>query len=130
MRAFTCFVRSLIGENNNIRILSSNELRSCHSAQVIADTLGISCECIHYSDVLYSSEIVKPQLKEALDLINLEEDEVVIIVTHLEYTKELHRYFGVRVLNTPDFPHGHLEKGEAWCINCDPVEIQPYTVAD
>lgn len=127
MKAFAHFVRSIIGENNNIKILSSNKLRCDHSAQVIEETLGISHRGIKYDDILYSSDVAKPQLKEALDLINQEADEVVIVVTHLEYTRDLPSHFGTHVLNTTTFPVCKLEKGEAWAINCELVEIQKFT---
>jgi len=127
MQSFARFVRSIIGENNNIKILASNELRSSHSAQVIADILGISHQCIKCDDILYSSDMAKPRPDEALDLINQVAVEVVIVVTHLEYTRDLPSHFGTHVLNTTTFPVCKLEKGEAWAINCELVEIQKFT---
>lgn len=126
MKAFAEFARAIIGEKGKIRILTSPSLQARQSAREIANALGLSKKSVETNEILRSSETKDPQLIEALALIKLQEDEFVIIVTDLRYSKEFHRYFCDHVLEFTEVSNNVLEKGEAWSISCSPPGIKHY----
>ncbi len=59
-------------------------------------------------------------LTAALQLIEASEMETVILITHLEYTRELPRAVKDRLLGDgADFPFEALKAGQAWVIDCE-----------
>ncbi len=98
-------------------ILTSTVTRAVQSAEILGQILETAIEP---NEVLWSSSNRSPKVDEVLELLlSHEENDVVILVTHLEYTEELPPAFGSRVLEVTDFPSSAIEKGEAWIINCE-----------
>lgn len=97
-------------------IFHSPTPRTSRHAKIMAEILGAKTQV---SEVLESSEDIDPRLDAALELLKTAESEVVILVTHYEYSRDLPRYFGSRFLSINTFPGSEgLSKGAAWDIQC------------
>lgn len=108
----------LEGINTPPRIFTSVATRAIQSANIIAEALGT--EMIEPCHFLWTGPggNLYCQLNSTIDLIDRKRDEVVIIVTHLEYTEELPSFFASRIWNNHGFPKMAIAKGEAWYLDC------------
>ncbi|MDD2225373.1 MAG: histidine phosphatase family protein [Candidatus Shapirobacteria bacterium] len=101
--------------NKKIVILSSSAIRTLDSAEIISNKLNIRFE---------TKEILCPDnnfdLKAVFNLIQsyIEEADILILVTHLEYTDVLPYYFACKQLKTTSLKSFPIPKGSAWHINC------------
>jgi len=102
-----------------VRILTSPAPRGLESAKIIAKQLHIKVEP---HEVLWSEPGSGHDcdIEETLKLIQkVSATDVVILVTHLEYTDDLPHNFGHQVLGVTNFPFfQEINKGCAWFIDC------------
>lgn len=98
-------------------ILSSDRERATSSAKIIADKLVLG---FTEHELLWSENCHQTNLSEALILIDQagESADIVIVVTHYEYTAELPPEYGKR-LGVSGFPHRESDKGTARVIDFD-----------
>jgi phosphohistidine phosphatase SixA len=102
----------------SVLILTSTAPRASQSAIIIKTILGAE---VKESPALWSDNEHPKDLQKALALIKAEKDhvDVLIIVTHYEYTERLPGYFAKEVLGVPLCSELNLvEKGQAWVIDC------------
>ncbi len=101
------------------RLLSSNTDRARESAEVLAKAIDTPME-LH--EVLWSQKTHPENLPAALELIRANKDvDVLLLMTHLEYTGKIPRHFFREELGT-DLPWNvfvNIEKGEAGIIDCE-----------
>jgi len=98
-------------------LLSSPAPWAAESSKRIGAFLGIAQPLFY--EILWSDEHRRTNLPEALEVIDAENGyEVVIVVTHSEYSWELPRFFGDTVLGVNNFQYEGLERGSAWVIDC------------
>lgn len=98
------------------RIITSTATRAKQSADILTRILEVEAE---EHEVLWSENRRPPQVKKVFDLIDLDGPEVVIMVTHLEYTELLPLYFGVYALGGSKLPYREIRKGSAYVIDCE-----------
>ncbi len=111
-------IHDAIGNDTAI-ILSSTAPRAEQSAQVLADQLNTDIE-LH--EVLWSESGRPTKPDTVLELIKShDEKDVVILLTHLEYTDIFPAYYARRVLNTNPECQLPLSKGEMLILDCDDV---------
>lgn len=103
----------------SVRILASTSPRGVDTARIIGKSLKTEVEP---REVFWSEPdgTHDPDINQALNLITeCDLSDVVIVVTHLEYTDELPDKFGKTVLKTNSFPISEeLPRGDAWLIDC------------
>ena len=104
------------------RILSSIAPRAKESAEILAAILGAEVEL---EEALWSENGRPVQLDKVLSVLsNNGNIDVVIVVTHLEYTYELPEAFGEKVLGARLVTDRELNKGDAWVIDCVEKKIE------
>ncbi len=96
------------------RVLSSTLPRAHQSGQLVAQPFSVGVET---SELLVSHDGTFLEPDKVLALIN-DPDEVVIMITHLEYAECLPLYFGKSFLNM-DYGKVYFSKGTAYVINCE-----------
>lgn len=121
MSAMGNAIKSLFNENLTIRIISSTAARAEQSAKIIADILGISYEMF---DFLWSGPEAprgcSTDLAKTLELIKRSINDVLILVTHLEYSEDLPTFLAKQLLEgVRGFPSKETGKGEAWIVDCE-----------
>lgn len=101
-----------------VALLTSVAARARESADIIGKLIGVEPE---EHDVLWSENRHRENLPKALELVRSKKDvvDVLILVTHLEYTERFPRYFAQEELGGGTFPHREVAKGEAWDIDCE-----------
>ena len=105
----------------SVLILSSSALRASDSAKVMSDILGVGFEKI---EEFCNDEHHPRNSSEACEIINTRRNDadVVIIVTHLEFTLFITNSFlknlGIRALCKA------VGKGEAWQINIEERTVE------
>ena len=119
MRILASLVRHQYANEDRVRLLSSSAIRARDSSRIFAEVLGIEPE---FHDILWSgTDSPGPWMGNAAKVVDLvqgaQDADVVILMTHLEYTESLPREFGHRVLQT-QFLTDEVEKGQAWVIDC------------
>ncbi|MFC1615102.1 hypothetical protein ACFL22_00925 [Patescibacteria group bacterium] len=100
-------------------ILSSTAPRAEQSASILSDELVLAVE-LH--EVLWSenSRPIKPNT--VLEIIRSSSIyDVVILVTHLEYTEMLTAYYARQALNIPEIIQHSIEKGEMLILDCEAI---------
>ncbi|MFC1721482.1 histidine phosphatase family protein [Patescibacteria group bacterium] len=95
-------------------ILTSPVNRVHQSAEIIAEELDAEVE---KQEILRSSNEDDTQLDETLDLVNKQKSDVVILVTHWEYTQEFPMFFGSKALSV-QFGFQNVKKGGTVIIDC------------
>ena len=103
------------------QLFSSTAPRAAQSADILSEILGVGVE-LH--DFLWSGpdgpEGCRTNLSKTLDLCKQSSADVIILVTHLEFTERFPKFFAEEMLNmTPGFPEQEIRKGEAWVIDCE-----------
>jgi len=103
-------------QDKRVLIISSTALRAIGSAEVFSNVLGISFE---QDEKLWSDNDHWRDHSQLLELIRArqEDADVIILVTHLEYTEEFPAYYGKEELKV-NWNQREIEKGEAWIIDC------------
>ena len=119
MKALGSAIKSALN-GFSVQIVSSNAPRAEQSAEIIAEILGVGFE---KHEFLWtgpgSPRGCSPDLQSALKLIEASKADVLIIVTHLEYSEKLPNFFGRNVLKVSSFPSEETDKGHAWVIDCE-----------
>ena len=102
----------------SVLILSSTAVRARESAKILAKAFGGGI--IEDYEVLWSESRHPEDLPAALALVKSRQDlaDVIILVTHLEYTELLPAYFCRMVLDIHR-PSQSLRNGRAWVIDCE-----------
>lgn len=117
IKQLTNRLKSLIQGKKTI-ILSSTIPRAFESATIIGEGLGVDIEGY---DILWSDDNHIENLPAIFNLIESHaESDVIIVVTHCEYTEYLPLYFGEKYLNRKSQNRLRsfvLDYGEAWLIN-------------
>jgi phosphohistidine phosphatase SixA len=111
-------LKSILHVITDVIILSSTATRAMQSARVLAKGLPATIEG---HEVLWSDdeEGLRVQLPEALTFVRSRmSHDVVILVTHQEYTEDFPGYFGQQELNDTRFHCEALRRSEAWVIDC------------
>ena len=105
-----------------VRVLSSPVPWANESAERIANAFGVVLEEV---EVLSSSSFTKRGWKPALDLVQFHQNQVdlLILVTHLNYTETIVAQFGREVLGVKLSLRGYLENGGAWVVDCERKEL-------
>ncbi len=99
------------------KILYSPVRRVVESADILHDTIGGVCE---ENEIFRSSGAIDPRTQQAMQIIDSQDVDVVIVVTHHEYSAALPWEYGGRFGKRygagcfPDFASG---KGEARVID-------------
>jgi broad specificity phosphatase PhoE len=108
-----------ISEKASLRIISSTAARATESAEIIAKSLNARSEGT--DSMLWTGPDGNKSchLDETLEMINSTDDEVVIMVTHYEYSEEFPSFFASKVWGDKGFSETSLNNGQAWCINCN-----------
>ncbi len=110
--------------DKRVVIISSTAPRAIQSAEVIREELGGE---LYQEELLYSDKKKDPDCPTVFQLIEGKEKEaeveVLILVTHYEYTEDLHLYFFKRKWNIT-LGGGILQRGEAWLISYDKRSIE------
>jgi phosphohistidine phosphatase SixA len=114
-------LKLILGDGKPL-ILSSTATRGWQSAEVLARGLGVSYE--RY-DLLWSDNMHPMDLPAALELVRSRSDEadMVILVTHLEYTDQFPWYYADRTWSHELVYHGP-DRGEALLIDCETITTQ------
>lgn len=102
-------------------ILTSPINRAFESAEILRGMLGFQ---IVANEVLFSNGDHPVDLIASLELIRSYKNiaDILIVVTHLEYTNRFHQYFGKNELGV-EFQFGGIGKGQAWDIDCEQKTI-------
>jgi phosphohistidine phosphatase SixA len=107
-----------------VKILSSSALRAVDSAEILARQFGVKEFMRH--DLLWSGTDKKidprfpgdEQYQELVELLQADDGcDVVIVVTHLEFTEDFPFYYGMNVLKGVSFPYSEIPNGTAWMID-------------
>ena len=103
-------------------MLSSSAPRAADSAEVLAGLINVPFK--EY-EVLWSDNRHRRNDQAVLDLIESKKGDadVVIIVTHIEYTDSFPSFYARKVLNAQIFSYG-IGKGEAQILDCGQKTIQ------
>lgn len=99
-------------------ILCSSAPRAEQSAKIIADNLGIQ-SVTH--PILWSDNSHRMNCEEVYKLVKeaSEKAEVVILVTHLEYSDTFPMHFASVEGWNKSAGFGETEKGQAWVLDCE-----------
>lgn len=118
-----------IAHGKNTAILSSTITRAFESATIIGKELDIND--IEGCDILWSDDNHIDNLPAIFSLIESHsknsKNDVVILVTHGEYTECLPSYFGEKYLNLKSqnrLRSFTLDYSEAWVIDCTTQTLQ------
>lgn len=107
-------------------ILSSTADRAIESAEILSEELGIEMES---HDILWSDLYRDEDYEGTYSLIKEKGDGVgvMIIVTHLEYTQALPRFFSRKEFGEDGdnslYGRNFLDKGQACVIDCKKREM-------
>lgn len=102
----------------SVALLTSTAPRAKESAEVLGKKIDVEPQ----EHELLRSEGGRPMdIDGVIALIQEHENfDIVIIMTHYEYSEFLPRPFAEKVLGTTDgFPRYATNKGEAWVVDCD-----------
>ena len=109
-------------ETSAVQIITSSAPRAVDSAETIAGELGISLADIWKDPALWSDTEHPQDDETALDLIDQyasnPDTDVLIVVTHLEYARDLPEIFCSNVLNM-HVQRTELEIGQSIIIDCE-----------
>ncbi len=100
---------------HSMLMLSSTAPRAIDSANAVGKVLQINHE---EHEILWDDNSHWGSLADSIKLIDSKKGlaDVVVVVTHLEFTEEIPDHFANEVLNTSSFIHT-VGKGEAWEID-------------
>jgi phosphohistidine phosphatase SixA len=106
----------------SVLILSSEATRARESAEILGNILGVGFE---ENPILGTDYDYRERMGDTLDLVLSKKDgaDVVILVTHLEFTEEFPPYFGMSQLGVRNFPSREIRKAQAWDIDCEQKTI-------
>ena len=109
-------IRKII-EDSIPKIFTSISPRAIQSANIIAEAFKTDAEQdkILFNNVYERDESI---LESILELINPDLHEVVILVTHIEFTEWFPKFFALRVWNRGGVSEVPLYNGESWFIDC------------
>jgi phosphohistidine phosphatase SixA len=112
-------IKSLMN-GDSIEVKSSTAPRAKQSAKILAEILGVS---FTEHEFLWSGPDsprgCRVDLDKALKIIQGSRADVVILVTHLEYSEYLPTHLGKKICGKDHgFPSEETGKGEAWFIDC------------
>jgi len=102
----------------SVALLSSTAPRALDSSEVLGELLGVIPQ---EHELLWSDNDHSMNTEKALGLVSQHEEvDVLIVVTHLEYSESLpgklaHQYFG----SDGGFPYASPGKGGAWVISLE-----------
>lgn len=115
MKALAERLKPTIGSRKVI-VLASSVSRGRASGDVMGEVLG--CPVEHH-EVLWSEKDHPENLEKATELIMSKgaDHDVVIIVTHLEYTERLPSYVGEHVMGGVKFGYVEITKGSAYIMD-------------
>jgi phosphohistidine phosphatase SixA len=109
-------IKHLLGPGNSISIVSSAAPRASQSAEVLSTVLGVPFET---HDILWSDNRHSEDEEAAYNIIKSKEtDDIVVAVTHLEYSRDLPSYFAKRNNWGVRVAYEETEKGHAWVLDC------------
>lgn len=99
-------------------ILCSSAPRAEQSAKIISDNLGIP-SATH--PILWSDNKHRMSCEDVYKLVTVaaEKVDVVILVTHLEYSDNFPLHFASVEGWNKSVGFGETEKGEAWVLDCE-----------
>ncbi len=111
-------------EGRVVRMLTSTAPRAIGSADVLAASLNLSgyIEALslrkddeHWSDLREVLKLVREQLQDV---------DVLIVVTHLDHAEELPSFFAEEVLGKQGINPVGLMKGNAVIVDCETSEME------
>jgi phosphohistidine phosphatase SixA len=99
-------------------ILTSDSLRACQSAKILAAIFN--APIVEYG-ILRADNRIRMNLQRAWLLINERgrDVDVLVLVTHFEYTESLPQLIEEKLFGTSTFPYAEVGKGGAWIIDCE-----------
>ena len=108
---------ALLTKGMTVAILSAVAPRATESADILGHVLN---EGVHVHRKLSTDNIRPNDLWWAMGLVEAYSEiaDVIIIVSHLEYSERLTEYFMEEQLGVNASSRG-IEKGEAWVIDCE-----------
>ncbi len=111
-----------VSNEYSIFILTSTAPRAIDSAKAINEVLQVGYE---EHDELWDDDSHQGDWKKSINIIDSKKDsfDMVIVVTHLEFTEILPYYFAREVLEIDDFDCGPVGKGEAIAIDFENLSI-------
>ena len=97
-------------------LFSSSAIRARETATILGRRLGVCCKA--YRFLRSTKALTRRQLLGAVNLIRRcrQKTDVIILVTHLEFVRDLPVYVGQKELNV-NFPRRVVDKGGACVIN-------------
>ena len=115
-------LKSKFTDNPRVVILTSTADRAKESAEILGKIFEVEIEP---HEVLWSDRERRTDLSNLLYLVRSKKDiaDVIILVTHLEYTEEFPYHFGKNELGVGHFPFRELGNGQFWDIDCEQKTI-------
>jgi phosphohistidine phosphatase SixA len=103
----------------NTVIFSSPAARALESAQIVSDKLGVP---VKPEEILWSDDKHRKDCQKIMDLIDKnKENEVILLITHMEYMNYFPRFFLEKQFGPQlDLNLQRAEKGAAFIIDCRP----------
>ena len=117
MKALACVIGPQI-TGARVKLLSSTATRARESAEYLGDLLMLVPEC---HEILWADRGRREDLPKALELVrqNMDDVDVLIIMSHPEYAENLPGYFQKCQLGMEcGFWKGEVKRGEAVAIDC------------
>lgn len=109
-------IKQLLRPGNSVSIISSAAARASQSADVLSEVLGVPVE-IH--KILWSDNTHREDEEAAYNIIMSKENyDVVVVVTHLEYSRDLPAYFAEKKNWGTRLSYEETPKGQAWVLDC------------
>lgn len=116
MRILAGKIKMLVG-NASIALVSSTAPRAIQSATIISEILSVPVES---HEILWSDNSHRKDDEKAYEIIVAKKDhDVVIMVTHLEYSDDFPTFFSSVEGWNRSVGYGETEKGQAWVLDCE-----------
>ena len=115
MLALAQHLKQLVN-SGSVVILSSTAPRAADSAAILGEALRVEVE-LH--DILWSDNSHPEDISGAFELVRScsSRADVVVLVTHLEYTRDLSRHFAEKEWGV-SLPLSEIKKGQARVLDC------------